>query len=161
LLRQHTGCRRGATIRLVKRIPLAAGLAGGSTDAAATLAGLNRLWGLNVPGAQLAELSSRLGSDIPFFFAVPAAWCSGLGEKVGPESLVRPLDLVLIGPPQGLSTAAVYGGVTVPDRPQSGDDIRQALRQGDTEGLGRLLFNRLQPAAMSLYPALGDYLARL
>src|SRR5438094_7646909 len=67
LLQQHTGCHRGAQIRLVKRIPLAAGLAGGSTDAAATLAGLNRLWQLGQSSAELADLGAELGSDIPFF----------------------------------------------------------------------------------------------
>lgn len=67
LLRQHTGCTRGARVRLVKRIPLAAGLAGGSTDAAATLAGLNRLWSLGLTNVELAALGARLGSDVPFF----------------------------------------------------------------------------------------------
>src|SRR5437763_1060743 len=91
LLQQRTGCRRGVHIRLTKRIPLAAGLAGGSTDAAATLAGLNELWQLGVGKTELASLGARLGSDVPFFFDTPAAWCTGRGEVVTPLALGRPL----------------------------------------------------------------------
>src|SRR5437868_13034664 len=67
LLRETTGCQRGARIRLVKRIPVAAGLAGGSTDAAAALSGLNRLWDLGLPTERLVDLSAGLGSDVAFF----------------------------------------------------------------------------------------------
>src|SRR5947209_6051624 len=91
LLQQHARCARGADVRLVKRIPLAAGLAGGSTDAAATLAGLNRLWRLGLTQAELALLGAELGSDVAFFFATPAAWCTGRGEQVDPVTLGRPL----------------------------------------------------------------------
>src|SRR5438105_3037393 len=104
LLRQRTGCPRGVHIRLAKRIPLASGLAGGSSDAAATLAGLNRLWRLGLKRGELAQLGAELGSDVAFFFATPAAWCTGRGEQVAPLRLGRPLWLVLVQPPFGLST---------------------------------------------------------
>jgi 4-diphosphocytidyl-2-C-methyl-D-erythritol kinase len=152
MLREATGCRRGARIRLVKRIPMAAGLAGGSTDAAATLAGLNRLWGLDLPKDRLAEWSARLGSDVAFFFDAPAAWCTGRGEIVTPAALGQTLWLVLVCPPFGLATADVYRKVTVPATPCSGDGIRQALAAGDLDQVGRLLFNRLQEAATLVRP---------
>src|SRR5213078_1825440 len=110
----------GADIRLVKRIPLAAGLAGGSTDAAATLAGLNVLWGLNLPAQELAQLAGQLGSDIAFFFATPAAWCTGRGEQVQAVPLAKRLWFVLVCPPVGMATADVYRALTVPAQPQSG-----------------------------------------
>jgi 4-diphosphocytidyl-2-C-methyl-D-erythritol kinase len=160
-LHEHTGCRRGARIRLEKRIPLAAGLAGGSTDAAATLDGLNRLWDLGLGPADLARLGATIGSDVPFFFATPAAWCTGRGEIVEPVPLGRPLDLVLACPPVGLSTAAVYGGVTVPAHPQTGAAIRRALAQGQVEEVGRRLHNRLQETALRLQPQLAGLLQRL
>src|SRR5439155_448213 len=87
LLRQRFIVSRGATIRLWKRIPLAAGLAGGSSDAAATLAGLNLVWRLGLANEELARLGAELGSDVSFFCAGPAAWCTGRGE------IVRPLRL--------------------------------------------------------------------
>jgi 4-diphosphocytidyl-2-C-methyl-D-erythritol kinase len=160
-LREVSGCRRGAAIRLVKRIPLAAGLAGGSTDAAATLAGLNRLWRLGLSPAELASLGAQLGSDVAFFFSTPAAWCTGRGERVEPLPLGRPLWFVLVSPPFGLSTAEVYRGVTVPDRPETGEAIRQAAQTGDVEEVGRRLHNRLQAAAEGLAPAVADVHARI
>lgn len=161
LLREHTGCRRGAAIRLVKRIPLAAGLAGGSTDAAGTLAGLNALWGLGLAPNELAELAGRLGSDVPFFLGGPAAWCTGRGEIIRRLDVGAPLYLVLLCPQQGLSTADVYKGVTVPSEPKKGDPICQALVAGQVEEMGRLVFNRLQESAQQLCPELAGHLDRL
>lgn len=160
-LRQRTGCGRGAVIDLVKRIPLAAGLAGGSTDAAATLAGLNRLWRLGLTRTELAELGAELGSDVPFFFATPAAWCTGRGEQVTPAPLGKRLDFVLVCPPVGLSTAEVYRSVTVPEQAMAGDAIRQAAAAGDIEDLGRCLYNRLQTVAERLCPSVAELAQRL
>jgi 4-diphosphocytidyl-2-C-methyl-D-erythritol kinase len=161
LLRQTTGCARGARVRLVKRIPMAAGLAGGSTDAAATLAGLNGLWNLGLDTPQLAGLSGKLGSDVAFFFHTPAAWCTGRGEVVTPAAMSQRLWLVLLCPRFGLATAEVYRKVTVPAVPHRGDAIRQALAAGDVEQVGRCLHNRLQTAAETLQPALAGYQRRL
>ena len=127
LLRHHSGTQRGARIRLSKRIPMAAGLAGGSTDAAAALAGLNVLWGLDQPANELASLGGQIGSDVPFFFRTPAAWCTGRGEKVQALELLRPLWFVLACPGVGLSTAEVYGKGQVPKAPVDGLEVREAL----------------------------------
>jgi 4-diphosphocytidyl-2-C-methyl-D-erythritol kinase len=161
LLRQHSSCQRGAAITLTKRIPLAAGLAGGSTDAAATLAGLNRLWRLGLTTTELIALSAQLGSDVAFFFATPAAWCTGRGERVEALPLPETLYIVLLCPTVGLSTADVYRGVTVPERPLTGVEIRQALAQGQMEAIGRRLHNRLQRVAEGLCPAVAAAYARL
>jgi 4-diphosphocytidyl-2-C-methyl-D-erythritol kinase len=161
LLRRRTGHPGGADIRLWKRIPVRAGLGGGSSDAAAALAGLNRLWRLGLDRRALAELGAELGSDVPFFFAAPAAWCTGRGEQVEPVALGRPLDFVLAFPGVGLSTADVFRGVAVPDEPVPGNDVREAARAGDVEALGRRLHNRLQPAAERLCPAVAGLRQRL
>jgi 4-diphosphocytidyl-2-C-methyl-D-erythritol kinase len=161
LLRQRTGCARGADIRLTKRVPLAAGLAGGSTDCAAALAGLNRLWRLGLAREELARLGGELGSDVPFFFHTPAAWCTGRGEVVTPLALGRPLDFVIVKPAAGLSTAEVYRGVTVPEAPETGDEVRRAVADGDVEAVGRHLHNRLQEAAQRLRPEIAAGLERL
>jgi 4-diphosphocytidyl-2-C-methyl-D-erythritol kinase len=161
LLRRHTGCQQGARIELHKRIPMAAGLAGGSSDAAATLAGLNRLWRLGLADSKLAALGAEIGSDVAFFFAAPAAWCTGRGEVVTPVNLGRPLHLLLACPDVGLATADVYRGVKVPTQPEDGDAIRRAVAVGDVQEIGRRLHNRLQPAAEALSPEVGDLLAQL
>jgi 4-diphosphocytidyl-2-C-methyl-D-erythritol kinase len=155
LLKQNVGCDKGARIRLTKRIPLAAGLAGGSSDAAATLAGLNRLWKLGLSKARLTVLAKELGSDVAFFFSTPAAWCTGRGERVKPLRLGKPLWFVLATLPKGLSTARVYGGLKVPEDPQGGGGIRRAVQAGKVAEIGQRLHNRLQPVAQRLCPEIG------
>ena len=133
---------------------MAAGLAGGSTDAAAALAGLNELWKLGLSRTRLAELGAQLGSDVPFFFDTPAAWCTGRGEKVQALELTRPLWFVIACPTVGLSTAEVYRAGHVPQAPIDGHRIREALAAGNVAELGRQLHNRLQEAADRLRPEL-------
>jgi 4-diphosphocytidyl-2-C-methyl-D-erythritol kinase len=152
-LRLETGCTAGARIRLTKRIPWAAGLGGGSSDAAAALEGLNELWRLGLSPAALARIGAEVGSDVPFFLNGVAAWCTGRGEVVTPAAVGRPLDLVLVKPPEGLSAADVYNRLTVPAKPVDGKAAREALACGDVEALGRALFNRLQEPAFVLSPA--------
>ena len=161
LLQGRTGCTRGCRIRLIKRIPMAAGLAGGSTDAAATLLGLNTLWNLGLDPEALAKLGGALGSDVPFFFHAPAAWCTGRGEIVSAVPVASRFDLVLLCPSFGMPTAQVYRGVTVPGKPQSGDAIRAALSRGDIAEIGQRLFNRLQEPAVRLDSIIGEYYKRL
>lgn len=161
LLKDRTGCKMGASIRLTKRIPMAAGLAGGSTDAAATLLGLNRLWQTGLSDDDLAKLSSEIGSDIPFFFDTPAAWCTGRGEFVAPLDLPSPLHFVLVCPSFGMSTAAVYKNVSLAQPPIDGNAIKQALSKGEVDSIGRFMHNRLQTAATSLDPRIAEYVAML
>jgi 4-diphosphocytidyl-2-C-methyl-D-erythritol kinase len=160
-LRDSTGCEAGARIRLAKRIPVAAGLGGGSSDVAATLVGLNELWKLGLSPAALAGLGARIGSDVPFFLNGPAAWCTGRGEVVTPVRVGQPLDLVLVKPPEGLKTADVYGRARVPVVAEDGAAARAALADGDVEALGRALHNRLQEPAFELAPAVADWHRRL
>jgi 4-diphosphocytidyl-2-C-methyl-D-erythritol kinase len=160
-LRRHTGCRAGAAIRLTKRVPMQAGLGGGSSDAATTLIGLNRLWGLGLKAEELATLAATLGSDVAFFLDGPAAWCTGRGEEVSPRTIGRQLHVVLLLPPFGLATADVYRGVSVPQTPVDGSGIQAALAAGDVDEIGRRLHNRLQPPAERLRPELSAWLAQL
>ena len=154
-LRASFGPDRGARIHLRKVIPAKAGLAGGSSDAAATLEGLNRLWGLDVPPDRLDALAAAIGSDVSFFRHGPLAWCRGRGERVEPLALPGALHFVLVCPPVGVATAAVYRRVVPPDRPRSTEGISRALHAGDAARLGQEFFNRLQPVAESLEPSLG------
>jgi 4-diphosphocytidyl-2-C-methyl-D-erythritol kinase len=161
LLREKLKIRQGVAITVRKRIPMAAGLAGGSTDAAATLFGLNRLWNLKLHRDELMELGTRIGSDVPFFLAAPAAWCTGRGEKVQPFRLGTPLWIVLVCPAVGLSTADVYRHVQVAATPRTGVEICRAAQEGNVEEIGKWLHNRLEPGAYALCPALADIRGRL
>jgi 4-diphosphocytidyl-2-C-methyl-D-erythritol kinase len=99
LLRQVSGCQKGARIKLQKRIPWGAGLGGGSSDAATTLVALNRLWELKMKTSELIELAARLGSDVPFFIHGGAGLVEGRGEKVTPLEVVAPKWFTLLIPP--------------------------------------------------------------
>ncbi len=110
-LQHASGCALGARIHLKKRIPLGGGLAGGSTDAAATLKGLNALWHLRLGPARLHELAAALGSDVPFCLKGGWAIATGRGEKLQALSLRRKLWLVLANPGFEVSTKWAYQSV--------------------------------------------------
>jgi len=107
-LRERTGATGGAMIRLRKRIPVGAGLGGGSADAAAALAALDRLWNLRLPPATLADLAAGLGADVPFFLHGGFALGRGRGEAVDPLPDLRPLAVVIAVPPLEVSTALAF-----------------------------------------------------
>lgn len=107
LLQSHTGTRLGADIGVSKRIPIGAGLGGGSSDAATTLVALDQLWGAGLLSPQLQAIGRRLGADVPIFLHGQAAWAEGIGERFSPISLEEPWYL-LIRPGTEVSTAAVF-----------------------------------------------------
>lgn len=155
LLRNHAGNRQGVEISLQKRIPTEAGLAGGSSDAAATLAALNRLWELNLPRTELQELAAELGSDIPFFLAdSPWAVCRGRGELIESLPPANPLWTVIVRPPVGLSTADVYRACRPTEHPRSAKPLIEAIQSGRLEDLEQHLHNSLQAPAEQLCPLL-------
>jgi 4-diphosphocytidyl-2-C-methyl-D-erythritol kinase len=162
LLRERAGRPDlGAAIHLTKRIPTRAGLGGGSADAAVALLVLNQIWKLAQTREELAAMGASIGSDVAFFLSPPAAWCEGRGEVVTPEPVGRSLDFVLVCPRIGLATADVYRRLEVPAAPVPGDRLRQAIRSGDPEAVGRALFNRLEQPAFALAPAVEQVRQRL
>ena len=107
LLKKFTGSSLGVDIAVEKRLPMGAGLGGGSSDAATTLQALNRLWGLNLPEGRLAELGLHLGADVPVFVHGRAAWAEGVGERLIPIDLPEPWYVVVV-PPCHVSTAEIF-----------------------------------------------------
>lgn len=106
-LQDETGCPLGVKIRVEKHLPVGGGLGGGSSDAASTLAVLNRLWGLNLPDATLAAIGLRLGADVPVFLFGRTAWAEGVGERLSGLSLSEPWYLVL-QPGCHVNTAGIF-----------------------------------------------------
>jgi 4-diphosphocytidyl-2-C-methyl-D-erythritol kinase len=157
LLSQRSGCRWGARIELLKRVPAAAGLGGGSSDAATALRLANQVWRLDWPRERLAELAAELGSDVPFFLAGGAAICRGRGERVERLPPERPLHFIVVQPPDGLSTADVYRAFDALEPTPPGDEPERLHYIGPTiAGLRRRnldwVRNALQAAAASLSP---------
>jgi 4-diphosphocytidyl-2-C-methyl-D-erythritol kinase len=168
----------GLAIQIAKRIPVAAGLAGGSADAAATLVACNELWGTGLSQQELGELASGIGSDVAFGLLGGTAIGIGRGEQVTPVLSTGTFHWVLAFANGGLSTADVYakcdrmratkesrqtkgrkvGTVSAPD-PVLDNALIAALRSGDPAEVGPLLSNDLQSAAISLRPELRRALA--
>ena len=161
-LRQAAGIERGARITLDKRIPVAAGLGGGSTDAAATLVGLNRLWGLRWPVERLEQLAIGLGMDVPFFLRGGAAMATGRGEQLRPLGGAA-LALVLVNPRFAVSTADMYERVTPAMYSDGGRarDAASALETRRSSRVARTLYNGLEVAARAAYPQIGHMQAAL
>ena len=153
VLREAAKVERGVRITLDKRIPVAAGLGGGSSDAAAVLAGLNRLWGLGWTSERLEELAVDLGMDVPFFLRGGAALGTGRGERL---TAIRSavLALVLVNPRFPVSTAETYGRVT-PAMYSDGTRARTvagALARRSAGRVAAALYNGLELAARGVYP---------
>lgn len=152
----------GAAIELEKDIPLEAGMGGGSSDAAATLKGMDLLYGTQVGEAKLSELAARLGSDVPFFLTGGSAWGTGRGEKVTPLPSTRERALVLVKPDKGLSTPLVFrsGKFVMSDGKRAETYASGAASWDDREWAGSL-FNGLEPATLALSPGTMSITARL
>lgn len=155
----------GVAVRLVKRLPVAAGLGGGSSDAAATLLGLNALYGRPLDRPALRRIGGRLGADVPFFLSDAAvAWGRGRGDEVSPcDPPPAPVWHVLVNPGVPLLTKAVYeafdragqaSGLT--GIPPDAMILQDSMRTGDVAGMAARLANALEPAIVACYPAIRD-----
>jgi 4-diphosphocytidyl-2-C-methyl-D-erythritol kinase len=134
LLRERTGYSGGARIRLSKTIPVAAGLGGGSSDAAAALRGLDRLWSLALPHERLVELAAEVGSDVPFFLRGGTALAEGRGERITPLPDTPRTTILVVVPPLSIphKTQRMYSLLGPRDYSDgaASDRFADALRQG-------------------------------
>ncbi|MFQ5984000.1 MAG: 4-(cytidine 5'-diphospho)-2-C-methyl-D-erythritol kinase [Alphaproteobacteria bacterium] len=160
LLAEAGSVKKGARMRLFKRVPVGAGLGGGSADAAAALRLLSELWNLRLPEEDLRRLGSRLGADVPVCLEGRAAFVGGIGETVDPAPPLPPACLVLASSGMALPTERVYGAYAgVPARP-----VRFSATPGNAAALACLLAERcndLERTARRLLPAVGSVLAAL
>jgi 4-diphosphocytidyl-2-C-methyl-D-erythritol kinase len=146
---------RGVRVVLHKQIPVAAGLGGGSSDAAATLRGLNRLWRLRLTEADLMVYAERLGADVPFFLLPDrAALGRGRGDALTPLVCPQPIFLVLVTPPVSVSTAWVYSQFRfeLTGAPKDTTILIQYLESGDIAGLGGVCCNDLETVVLPRFP---------
>lgn len=162
-LKEAGGYPGGVRIHLDKQIPLAAGLAGGSADAAAVLTGLNELWKLHFPQEELLRIGSALGSDVPFCLLGGTALATGRGEELTPLPCLPEMHLVLVKPPVGISTAQVYGRfnpANVSRRPDT-RAMLAAIRGGDFAAIPALCANVLESVTLGLCPEIALIKERL
>ncbi|MCU0786435.1 MAG: 4-(cytidine 5'-diphospho)-2-C-methyl-D-erythritol kinase [Verrucomicrobia bacterium] len=155
----------GVRMHLDKRIPLAAGLGGGSGNAATTLVGLNELFGHPLKAGQLHSIAARLGSDVPFFLQSNPALATGRGEHVEslePFPALRGASILLVHPGFGIATAWAYQELARFPKALNGDPGRArklvaALQTGDLCAAGREFYNSLEAPALEKYPVLALY----
>jgi 4-diphosphocytidyl-2-C-methyl-D-erythritol kinase len=166
LLARHAGISADAHLEVDKSIPAAAGLAGGSADAAATLVALDALWGTRATRGDLAGLAAQLGSDVPFSLLGGVALGTGRGEQLSPVLARRRWDWVLGIAGEGLSTPTVYAqldslraegrveSVAAGHTGDAAEPVIAALRSGPASALAATLGNDLQAPALRLRPEL-------
>jgi 4-diphosphocytidyl-2-C-methyl-D-erythritol kinase len=150
-LKRETGSPLGVDIALTKRIPQGAGLGGGSSDAASTLLGLNRLWKVHLRRAELARIALALGADVPFFVCGEPAIARGIGERLTPVTLPS-MWMAVIAPRISVPTATIFAA------PELTRDSASAKMDVFSEGYGR---NDLQPVAVARHPDIDAALGTL
>ncbi len=159
-LAEAGGCRAGAAIELTKRVPVAAGLGGGSADAAAALLALAALWGLEIPAQELADIALGLGADVPVCLDSRPAFVGGIGEEIEPAPSLPPVWVTLVNPGKALATKDVFaahgGGFTRPGRFTTSLEDAGALAN-QLAPLG----NDLTAAAGALAPEIGEVLEEI
>jgi len=159
LLAEHAGISAGAALQLEKRLPVAGGVGGGSSDAAAALLALRRLWRLSVEDEALHQLGARLGADVPACLYRDAVWVGGVGERLEPAGALPEAGIVLANPRKALPTGLVFASRRGP----FGEPGRFALPRRGADLAARLASrrNELTDAAAGLVPEIRTVLARL
>ncbi|MEJ0009622.1 MAG: 4-(cytidine 5'-diphospho)-2-C-methyl-D-erythritol kinase [Alphaproteobacteria bacterium] len=168
VLRERTGCRRGAALSLEKNIPAGAGFGGGSADAAAALRLLNGFWKLGLSEKELAAIGIALGADVPMCLASRPLLARGIGEEIAPlDAPLPPLHAVLAWPRRKLATKDVFaafdGRTHHCERSESGEPVHPAppLRHGEFFEWLALMRNDLEAPATVLMPQVGEVLQAL
>ena len=154
-LNDYMGTRKGARINLKKRIPVRAGLGGGSADCAAALIALNRLWKFRLPVETLCEIGAKLGADVPYCIRGGLCRVSGIGEMIEPMECGPQIPMVLLHPGGGLSTQAVFGKFDAEQYPTLHVDtmaVAKAVQAGDIAAYASTAGNALEAPAIALMP---------
>ncbi|MCL2544669.1 MAG: 4-(cytidine 5'-diphospho)-2-C-methyl-D-erythritol kinase [Clostridia bacterium] len=164
-LGEAAGTALGARITLEKRIPVGAGMGGGSADAAAALVGLNKLWGLHLAESELERIGLSVGADVPFCVRGGLQRAGGVGEVLRPLEAPRAFFLVAVQPCRGLSTkdmfATLHADALDPaHRPDNGAAMA-ALQTGNVRALAQAMGNVMEPVASALRPEIGECAARI
>lgn len=163
LIKKEYDIQTGIRIEIDKKIPVAAGLGGGSTDAAATLRALNRIWNLNLSTDQLIEYGMRIGTDVPHSIIGGTAFVSGRGENVRPIAPVPPCWIVLAKPRLSVSTKTVFRALEVEQlsyKPTS-RIVERAIVANDYEGMVQNLGNALEYVTFQRHPQLAQLKKRM
>ncbi|EGO5143812.1 4-(cytidine 5'-diphospho)-2-C-methyl-D-erythritol kinase [Enterococcus faecalis] len=153
LLKRTYNIHKGIKIYIEKRIPVAAGLAGGSSDCAAALRGLNKLWNLGLTMDELCEIGSQIGMDVPYCLRGGTAFADGRGEKIEALPTMPQCWIVLVKPRISVSTSTVFNDLAV-DELHHPDiaGLRIAIENGDYTGMTQTVGNALESVTIARHP---------
>ncbi len=163
IMKDKFNIKQGIFIELDKRIPVAAGLAGGSTDCAAVLIGINRLFELGLTKKELMEIGVTLGADVPYCIMRGTALSEGIGDILTKLPPCPEMYVILLKPAVSVSTAHVYKNLNldeIEERPNT-EAVIKAIEDNDREGVSKGLSNVLENVTLNMYPELIDYKVRL
>lgn len=158
LLKDEFNIKQGVNISLIKRIPVAAGMAGGSSDAAATLVGLNSLFKIGLNKKQLMKLGLKLGADVPYCIMRGTALSEGIGEILTPLNPMPKCYILLVKPPINVSTKYVYKNFNlnnIKEHPDI-DGMISAINKGDLYNISNKLANVLETVTIKDYPVIEE-----
>ncbi len=163
LIKNYSSYKRGARIILKKEIPVAAGLGGGSSDAACTLIGLNRMWGLKLDNKDLMKLASKIGSDVPFFIGGPFSLVEGRGEKVKDIKINSSVVMLLVKPDISIPASWAYRSYNakLTKKPVDIKLFLQTLKKKDFISLRHMIFNDLEKPVIRKYRMVDEIKKRL
>ena len=163
LLRREEGISDGMHVKLTKRIPVAAGLAGGSSDCAASLKAANDLYGLGLSPERLAAYGVRLGADVPYCLMGGTAISEGIGEKLTPLPAAPKAHVLLVKPSFGISTKEAYAAYDREESPAHPDidGLIRAIKAGDLRAMCASMGNVLEPVSIAMHPEIADIKARM
>jgi len=157
ILQEKTGINRGIQININKRIPIAAGLAGGSSNAAAVLKGLNELWNLNLSEKELMEIGLKLGADVPYCIIGGTAFAEGIGEKLTKLKSFGDKFVLIANPGIGVSTVDVYRKLKLQGKPQL--DIKKiisSMENDDLKSVGDNIINVMEEVVIKDHPIISE-----
>lgn len=151
-LRNLTGIKRGIHIKIEKNIPIAAGLAGGSSNGAATLKALNQMWNLNLSDIELMKIGEKLGADVPFCIVGGTALAQGIGEKLEKIKSFSKRDILICNPGIKVSTEYAYSKVNPNGERLDIDGLLKCIELGDTICVGKKMANKMEEPIIKEYP---------
>lgn len=151
-MKNITGINRGIHIKIEKNIPIAAGLAGGSSNGATTLKAINQLWDLKLTQEELMSIGKTLGADVPFCILGGTARAQGIGELLTPLKPFKDKYILLANPGIGISTAYAYSKINLDSNRYDINGLIQCMEKEDLPSVAKMMKNRMEEAILKEYP---------
>ena len=158
LMKETYGIEKGFFVDLKKHIPVAAGMAGGSADAAATMVGINNMYRLGIPLDRLMELGVKIGADVPYCIMRGTALAEGIGEKLTRLASLPDCQILIAKPPISVSTKFVYEKLDLSEAVHPDiDGMIECLKEGSLTGISSRLMNVLERVTVTDHPLINEY----